>query len=735
MLGLISSYKMNKRKLTSEEIEFLLDFIKPNEKIPPETANSVVMLSKKRFRKQLVDQILYPEVIPQLKVLLEKNYRESLIDPGTSVGILCAQSIGERQTQNTLNSIDWFEKILYLKNIETVVEPIGKMIDALLIENLGKIEYIPENRTEYLKLDKEYFIPSCDEDGMTNWYRIEAITKHLPVGKLVRVKTKSGRCVTATQSKSFLVWNNETNKFESTEGSNIKIGDILPTTKYLKRFERKLENDFFYADTRIILDREFGFFIGIYLNNNIKQIMTNQDIIERFSYLQKKYETVDDIHVLFDKITNHSEDLPIFSYNASDDYIKGLLSGFFRNCRYLDGDIESSCSNERTANGILFLLTYFKIFGVLIKKSICVLKVTSTYTKILETEIIEEIWKDIPSKFHVSKYQISNLGRLRNKFTFTFSNAIPRKDTGYLIFSINDDEGKQRNLKSSILVCNSFFPDEISDCVDHINQQTDDNRLSNLRWATYSENSTNKTFVFKKGKSVNQYDLHGNFIKNWEKIADVEKELKINHSNIVAVLNGRKKSTNGFVWEYHIEKNENEIWKKVPIDEIEDTYVSNFGRVRRRTDDHSITYGSLKKDGFVSISIPLKNSIEECKLTNERIKSKGFLVHRLIALTYLDNIENKPYVSHIDGNRINNNVNNLRWANTSEKNYSNINNDISSSHAADENKINCEKDVFLDEVISIEFVDPSKTYVYDLTVEKTRNFQLFNGLNVRDTLI
>ena len=75
--------------------KFLLDFIKPNLKIPPETAESVMMLTKKRFRKQLIDQLLYPEVIPDLKILLEKNYRESLIDPGTSVGILCAQSIGK----------------------------------------------------------------------------------------------------------------------------------------------------------------------------------------------------------------------------------------------------------------------------------------------------------------------------------------------------------------------------------------------------------------------------------------------------------------------------------------------------------------------------------------------------------------------------------------------------------------------------------------------------------------
>ena len=85
----------SKRKLTEDEIESLLDFIKPNKFIPPESADSIVMNSKKRLRKQLIDQLVYPEVIPELKTMIEKDYRESIIDPGTSVGILCAQSIGK----------------------------------------------------------------------------------------------------------------------------------------------------------------------------------------------------------------------------------------------------------------------------------------------------------------------------------------------------------------------------------------------------------------------------------------------------------------------------------------------------------------------------------------------------------------------------------------------------------------------------------------------------------------
>lgn len=72
--------------------------------------------------------------------------------------------------------------------------------------------------------------------------------------------------------------------------------------------------------------------------------------------------------------------------------------------------------------------------------------------------------------------------------------------------------------------------------------------------------------------------------------------------------------------------------------------ISNLGRIK------NIKTGVIRKPqtytkGYYSI----------------RINGKNLLIHRLVAETFIENIENKPIVDHIDGDRKNNAVSNLRW--------------------------------------------------------------------------
>ena len=97
---------MSKRNLKPAEINFILNDI-PS--LIPTSLNDDI---KKKFidyllntfRKELESIKTYKSLIPQIKENLEKYTRKALIQPGESVGVVCAQSIGERQTQLTLNS-------------------------------------------------------------------------------------------------------------------------------------------------------------------------------------------------------------------------------------------------------------------------------------------------------------------------------------------------------------------------------------------------------------------------------------------------------------------------------------------------------------------------------------------------------------------------------------------------------------------------------------------------------
>lgn len=79
------------------------------------------------------------------------------------------------------------------------------------------------------------------------------------------------------------------------------------------------------------------------------------------------------------------------------------------------------------------------------------------------------------------------------------------------------------------------------------------------------------------------------------------------------------------------------------------------------------THGIMKNAKGIIIKPFITNSgYEVVRVNNVHVKQQKFLVHRLVALHFIPNPENKLQVNHKDGNKINNCVENLEWVTGSE---------------------------------------------------------------------
>ncbi len=344
-------------------------------------------------------------------------YNDAKIVPGEAIGVVTAESFGEPSTQM---SEAFFEKVIIKIGNKIKIIEIGKFVDELIRLN-GSLKL--NDHSEVLPLNNlDVYVPSINQEEKVEWKKISEISRHKIDKKLLKLVTASGRKNVATDNHSFVTRIN--NVVVPIKGSNLKIGDRIPIINnfFTENCLEELKIDKYIDDENFVVDWEdnlhkigthpsksiknsikldwlTGWYIGAYLaegsSNGGSVGISNIDD----NYIYNAVSFADTIAInsvdrkcqgeygLSRTLTIHSSILarfiitscgngsshkyvPEFAYSASDQFVAGLLRGYF------DGDgnfhvdrkmIRASSNSQELRDGIALLLSRFKIFSYKIK--------------------------------------------------------------------------------------------------------------------------------------------------------------------------------------------------------------------------------------------------------------------------------------------------------------------------------------------------------------------------------
>lgn len=189
---------------------------------------------------------------------------------------------------------------------------------------------------------------------------------------------------------------------------------------------------------------------------------------------------------------------------------------------------------------------------------------------------MKEEWKDI--KGYENYYQISNYGRVKSFIWFNGHEYVHKEkilkpqNNKYLTVRLAKNK-KIKQYTIHRLVAIHFIPNVNNKLyVNHKDGNKYNNKIDNLEWCSAKENTqhayknglitriTNrkKTAILnnvknawkKTRKRVNQYDLAGNFIKEYKSISEAGKINNIPFSNISSCCRKNVKTAGGYQWQY-----------------------------------------------------------------------------------------------------------------------------------------------------------------------------------------
>lgn len=173
-------------------------------------------------------------------------------------------------------------------------------------------------------------------------------------------------------------------------------------------------------------------------------------------------------------------------------------------------------------------------------------------------DLPNEEWRFIPKTDNL--YMVSNMGRIKSvdsvryykNYKRTCKSRIRRQSAnwqGYLSCFVSNRNGVKFRVRTHKLVCDLFIPNpENLPCVNHKDENKQNNCVWNLEHCTYAYNLTYGSREGLKDVPVLQYDLDGNYIKEFKSVKLAAQEVGIQPRCISNVTHGWTKSAGGYIW-------------------------------------------------------------------------------------------------------------------------------------------------------------------------------------------
>jgi len=249
--------------------------------------------------------------------------------------------------------------------------------------------------------DVEFEVLSVNPETLeVEWKKVNGILRHKDDRKLLKITTIGNQIITATKDHSFLKYDYNKNRLVPIRGDELHKGDLIPIISFMPTKTK------IYEYRNFDLDLDFGFFIGLWLADGDLNISTNiptvritnknKKLLERikeklggcivydnkrdiYIYHNNQQKIVEFIKLFLDLNIFKSlrgkgrgcraKRMPYFCYNANDDFIRGILRGFFSGDGETDENIGVTTVNKILAQGISLLLFRLGIGNMIIEKT------------------------------------------------------------------------------------------------------------------------------------------------------------------------------------------------------------------------------------------------------------------------------------------------------------------------------------------------------------------------------